>query len=89
MEGYMDIKNTLEIVKAVEVLGVEAKKIAKDGVSLTDLPEALELIKQVDVIVAAVKDAKVAVDEVKELDQAELIQLGSAVYSAFKAIKEA
>ena len=85
----MDLKNSLEIVKAVEVLGVSVKKISKDGVNLADLPEALELIKQLDVFIAAVKDAKEVIGEVKDLDQAELIQLGSALYSSFKAIKEA
>lgn len=85
----MNIQNALEIVKAIEVLGVSAKHIAKDGVNLADLPEALELIKKVDLFVAAVKDAGLVVGEVKDLDQMELIELGTKIYGAFKAIKEA
>ncbi len=85
----MDIKNTLEVLDAVELLAVQGKKIAKDGISLADLPEAIELVKHVDVIVAAVEDAKEVVDEAKDLDQAELIQIGSRVVALVKAIKEA
>ncbi len=85
----MDIKNSLEIVEAIKVLGVEGKKIAKDGVNLADLPEALELIKKIDVFIAAFKDAELVGAEVKDLDQAELIQLGAALYDVFKSIKEA
>jgi len=83
----MNIQNALEIVKAVEVLGVSVKKISKDGISLADLPEAIELVKQLDLFVAAFKDAGIAVEEIKDLDQAELLELGSKVFAAFKAIQ--
>lgn len=85
----MDIKNSMEILEAIELLGVSGKKIAKDGVSLADLPEAIELLKKLDVLMAAIKDAELAVDEAKDLDQAELLQLGTKVYGVIKAIKEA
>jgi len=85
----MDIKNSLEIIKAIELLGVEAKIISKDGVGLEDLPESIKLLKQVDVFVAAVSDAKLVIEEMKELDQSELLQLGAAAYSMIKSISEA
>ena len=85
----MNLQNSLEIVKAVEILGVEGKKIAKDGVNLADLPEALELVKHLDVFVAAFKDAGEVVAEIKDLDQAELIALGSKCYEVVVNIVKA
>lgn len=88
-EISVNIQNSKEVLKAVEIVGVSAKKIAKDGVNLADLPEALELLKHVDDIVVAVKDANMIDDELKELDQAELIELGSACYDMIKNIAKA
>lgn len=85
----MDLKNTLEIVESIKILAVAGKKISKDGITLADIPEAVELLKHIDVFVAAFKDAKEVVGEVKDLDQAELLQLGTALYGVFKEVKEA
>jgi hypothetical protein len=84
------IKETLEFLESVEVLVVEGKKIAKDGVSLADIPEALELFKKLDVIIAGGKDAdKIYKEELKELDQSELIQIGAKVFEVINAFKAA
>lgn len=84
-----DVHATLDVLAALEVLAVSAKKIAKDGVNLADLPEALELLKHVDAIVLAVKEAKEVPAEIKDIDQAELIAVGSKVFALIKAVKEA
>lgn len=84
-----DVHATLEVLEAVKLLAVSGKKIAKDGVSLADLPEAVELLKHVDQIVLAAKDAHLIGEEVKDLDQAELIAVGSKVFELVKSIKEA
>jgi hypothetical protein len=83
------IKESKELLEGVKVLAVSAKKIAKDGVSLADLPEALELIKKIDILVEAVKGVDGIDEEVKDLDQAELVELGVAVFDIVKAIKGA
>lgn len=85
----MNIQGSLEFVAAVQLLGVEGKKIAKDGVNLADLPEALELLKHIDSLIAAAKDFHEVGSELKDIDQAEAAQLGFALFAAFKAIKEA
>ncbi len=85
----MKIDQTLEVLAAVELLAVAGKKVAKDGLSLADLPEALELLKHLDVLVAAVKGADEVVAEIKDLDQGELIVLGTKVVEIVKAIKSA
>lgn len=82
------IKESKELLEGVELLAVSAKKIAKDGVSLADLPEAIELLKKLDVLVEAFKGLSNVDEEIKDLDQAELIELGSKVFSLVKALSK-
>lgn len=85
----MDIKSSLEVVAAVKLLGVEAKKISKTGLNAASIPEAVVLLSHIDVIITAVKDASLVGAEIKDLDQAELVILGSALWDAVKAIQAA
>lgn len=82
-------KEINEILDGIELLVVSGKKIAKDGVSLADLPEAVELVKHVDIIIEAVKGAELAIVEAKELTQEELLALGMRVFALVKAVKAA
>ena len=84
----MDVKNTLEVIAAVELLGVAGKQIAKDGVAIDDLPKALELLKKYDVLVAAVDGIGEVVDEAKDIDSAEAVIIVTALMATIKKIKE-
>jgi len=85
----MDIKNTLEILSAVEVLAIAGAKIAKDKkVGMDDLPAAIELAKKFDLVLEAIKDIDQIDEEVKDLDESELIALVSKVLMISKSIKE-
>ncbi len=84
----MDIKNTLEIIEAVKIAGVAVKEIAKDGVGVDDLPKALELLKKYELILAAVNDVELVVDEAKDIDSDEAVLIVTSLMSAIKAIKE-
>ena len=85
----MDVKNTLEVIAAVELLGVAGKQIAKDGVAIDDLPKALELLKKYDVLLAAVDGIGEVVDEAKDIDSAEAVIIVTALMATIKKIKEA
>ena len=85
----MDVKNTLEVIAAVELLGVAGKQIAKDGIAIDDLPKALELLKKYDVLVAAVDGIGEVVDEAKDIDSAEAVIIVTALMATIKKIKEA
>ena len=85
----MDVKNTLEVIAAVELLGVAGKEIAKDGIAIDDLPKALELLKKYDVLVAAVDGIGEVVDEAKDIDSAEAVIIVTALMATIKKIKEA
>ena len=84
----MDVKNTLEVIEAVKIVGVAVKEIAKDGVAIDDLPKALELLKKYELILAAVNDVKLVVDEAKDIDSAEAVLIVTSLMSAIKSIKE-
>jgi len=84
------IKESKELVAGIQLLGVTAKKVMADGkLSKEDLPLALELITNANVLIEAVQGLGELKEEIKDVDQAELIELGAAVYGAIKAIKEA
>ena len=84
----MDIKNTIELLSAVEVLAVAGAKIAKDKkISAEDLPAVIELVKKLDVILEGIKDVDQLDEEVKDLDEAELIGIVSKVMMIAKAVK--
>jgi len=85
----MDIKNTLEVIAAIELLGVTGKEIAKDGIAIDDLPKALELLKKYDVLVAAIDGIGDVVDEAKDIDSTEAVLVVTALMATIKKIKEA
>jgi hypothetical protein len=85
----MDVKNILEVLAAIELLGVSGKEIAKDGLGIDDLPKALELVKKYQVILDAVNDVKLVVDEAKDIDSAEAVLVVTKLMSVVKNIKEA
>lgn len=90
MTEQKGIKETLEVVKAVELLGVEAKKVFEDGkINGDDIPSAIELVKNAQVFIDAVEGIAEVDDEAKDLSEAELLELGTKFYSAVKNIKAA
>ena len=86
----IELKETLELVKSIEILGKATKKILADGkVNFSDAPVALELIKEIEPIIEGFKGLNQLDDEVKDLDEQELVQLGLAVFNTYKSIKNA
>lgn len=82
------VKESLEIIDGIEVLVDAGAEIMEDGkVNLSDVAALVSLAKKFDVLKAAVDGAKEAPEEMKDLDEMELIQLGSKVYGLIKKIK--
>lgn len=83
----MDVKNILEVIAAIKLLAISGKEIAKDGVNIDDLPKALELLKKYEVILNAIDDVELVVDEAKDMDSTEAILVVTALMNAIKEIK--
>lgn len=85
----LDIKNTLEIIKALGELALFGGKVAKDGkIDAKDLAHLPELVMKYSVMEEAFKDAKVALDEMKDLKQDEVLMLIGALYEAVEKFAE-
>lgn len=90
MSDQKGIKESLEVVKGLELVGVTVAEVMADGkVNSQDLDSGLKLITNANVLVEAVKGIGEVDDEFKELDEAELIQLGAATFQAIKNIRAA
>jgi len=86
----MDIKESLELLEGVKLVGVAVAKIAKDGkLDLSDAAAVVELVKEADKLIEAVKGAEESLKELKDIDQVELLALGTAAYGVVKAILDA
>lgn len=84
-----DIKETLEVVDALELVLVTCIRVLKDGkVNLNDVPLLLNVLREVDKLVQGFKDLNEIPKELSDLDQDELIQLGLKVYNVIEKIKK-
>jgi len=90
------IKETKELIEGMGEAAVSAmkmkeviQKILKDGINLADIQHMNELIEampEMSKIEAALDNAKEALEEMKDLDQAEVIELIAALYGQAKRL---
>jgi hypothetical protein len=86
----LDTKKIEEIVEALSHVIIAGKKISADKkVNLEDLPAAMELIVKLPSIAAAFADIKLAVEEAKDLDVAEVVALIKKIDDKVKEIEQA
>jgi len=84
------LKETQEAIAALEVLADFAAKILADGrVNGADFVHVLALMKDIDVFASAVKGADRIDDELKDLDETEMVHLGLAAYKLIKKVSAA
>lgn len=85
----MDIKESIELLNGIELIAVNGAKIAKDGINLSDLAYLVELAKNFEVLKNAYEGIDLIDDEIKELDEKELVELGLKAFSIIKNVKAA
>jgi urease gamma subunit len=93
MKGTKETVELIDgIVEAVKA-GKSVRDIVKDGVDMTDLPKAFELIKEqsakVEIYAAAAKDVALIKEELQDLDKAEIISLVMKLAEAVSEIEKA
>lgn len=95
----MDIKETKEIIEGMGEAAVTAKKlkvvvekVLKDGIQATDIVYLNELISAMPDVAKmekAMEGADVAMAELKDLDEAEVVAIIGALYTEAKRFNEA
>jgi len=85
----MNIKETLELLNALQIAGVAVAKIAKDGkVNAEDLPVLLSLSMDFSKLVDGFSGAGEIPEELKDLDEAEVMAIISKLFVIGKAVKK-
>jgi hypothetical protein len=86
----MEIKQTKELIKGLELLGVVGKKIAKDNkIGVDDIVHLIHLGQNMDVLVAAFSGLQDIKAELSNLSQDEVLEIIGALYAAADAINKA
>ncbi len=85
----MDIKETKELIEAIELLAVACAKISKGGLGLDDLTTFFEAAKEYKRVIEGFKSLDQVLPELKDIDQAEAIEIGSKMYNVVVKVKEA
>lgn len=84
------VKETKELMEGVQLIAITAVKIADNGFDIKeDFKHVIDLAKNANVLVEAVKGMGDIDEEVKDLDQQELAELGLLVFNMYKNVKAA
>lgn len=84
----LSLKETLEVLKGAAFVISKANAVMADGhIDFKDLKVALEVANDYQIILDAIEGFNVVDEELKDLDDAETLQVGLAVISLIKDIK--
>lgn len=90
MADEQDIKEILEAINGIKLLALAEKSVMKDGkVDLSDLTVLKDLFENKQAILDAVNGISAIPAEAKDLSVGEIMQLVTALFDAFKEIKDA
>ena len=84
----MQIKETQELLKGLEILAIAGAKIAKDKkIDLSDVKPVLDAVKEYSTILEGFKGLDQVIPEVKDIDQVEAAALGFQLIELVKKVK--
>jgi len=87
--GSLDLKESIEMLKAVQYLINTIKEALEDGkIDWKDTLIGLKLLNNFSLFANAAKDCKLIPDELKDLSEAEMIVLVKEIYPMLKDIKQ-
>ena len=82
------IAETLELLNGLEIAAKAIAKISKDKkINAEDLPALVELASEFETLVKAFSNLDEVPQELKDLDEQEVIAIITKVYSIGKAVK--
>jgi len=81
------IKETKELIAGLDVIATTAIKVMDDGkINLSDLAYAMDLFKELNTLIESIKGLSELPTEFKDLDSAEIMDLGADAYALFMKI---
>jgi copper homeostasis protein CutC len=90
MENKKTIAETLELMEGLKIAAVSMAKIAKDKkVNAEDLVHLVELASEFEVMVKAFNNLSEVPEELKDLDENEIVSLITKIYSIGNEVKKA
>lgn len=84
----MNIKETKELLEGIELIALNGAKIAKDGINISDLAYLVDLAKNFEKLKLAYEGIDLVDDELKDIDEKELIELGVFAFNLVRKVKE-
>ena len=82
------IAETLELLQGLEIAAKAIAKISKDKkVNAEDLPTLVELASEFETLVKAFSNLQEVPEELKDLEESEIIAIITKVYSIGKSVK--
>jgi hypothetical protein len=82
------ISETLELLEGLKIAAIAISKISKDKkVNAEDLPVLIELASEFEVLVKAFNNLSEIPEELKDLEEDEIIAIITKVYSIGKEVK--
>lgn len=88
-EEKLTVKESKEFLEGLGLLGAKGVAIAKGGLGVDDIPHVVSLAKDFEVLQKAVEGINLVDDELKNLDEAEAIELVACLFGVIKKIREA
>ena len=82
-----DIKETKELLEGIKLLAISGAKIAKDGIQISDLVHLVDLAKNFEDLKKAYEGMSEIDEEIKDLQEAELMELGVLLFRMLKEVK--
>lgn len=93
MQNTKELEELLAGIKEGFMLGKAVRDIVKDGVDVTDIPKAFEVIKsqseKFSIYEAAVKDVNLVKEELKDLDKEEIMKLLFVIIEGISEVEKA
>jgi len=89
MEEEKSIKEILELLEALKLLGVTIAEASKDGFDLGDFSKVLDLVKDYQVLLEGFKGLGDIGGEFKDLKIDEALIIGEKTFEIYKAIRAA
>ena len=83
------LKEFKELIDGLELLAVQAKKIADGGIGAEDIIHMVKLAQEFEVLREAFKGFGELKEEMKDLDQSEVIEIVGELYGLVKAVEQA